>query len=73
MVSFADCYKVTQDTKHITPAKFLVDFLRSLRDRSQLACSLFRDLENEYPSLMIELKLQNDEIPIAVLQEFECC
>jgi hypothetical protein len=62
---------VKRDTKYITPIKFLVGFMGSLRSGSQLACSLFRDLEAEYPSLMTEFSPKNDEIPIAVLEELD--
>lgn len=67
MVSFADWHRVKRDTKYIAQIRFLIDFLISLRNRSQLACSVVRDLETEYPSLMIELRPPNGELSVEVL------
>ena len=59
LVVFADCFLVTRDTKLRSPITFLIDFVKSLRSQSQIACILFRDFENEYQPLIFEFSNKN--------------
>lgn len=54
MVTFADCFATRRDPKHGVAIRFLLSFISSLRLQSQIACSLSRDFEAEYPLLSTE-------------------
>jgi len=70
LVVFADSFLVKRENKLRSPITFLIDFMKSLRSQSQIACVLFRDFENEYQSLIIEFSAKNQEIFTAVFKHY---
>ncbi|PVH81107.1 hypothetical protein DL98DRAFT_625909 [Cadophora sp. DSE1049] len=61
MVVFADIFLVKRDPKLSGPITFLSEFLESQSGQSQIARILSRDFEAEYPSLNVEVNLENNQ------------
>jgi hypothetical protein len=69
LVVFADCFLVKRDTKLSASITFLIDFMKSLRDQSQVARILLRDFEIEYPPLIIEFNFDSQMTSTAVFDD----